>query len=76
LKYFYLCLKNFLSFFYYYNFEIYKSSKKSDFKKMIITWGKFLDFDNQGNFFDRYNGKKSSKEKNRRIFIKKIFHFR
>ena len=60
----FMYLKNALSFFYYYKFTIHKSVVKNDNKKLIITWGKLADFNNKGEFTDRYLGLKSKKEKN------------
>ena len=54
LKLIFLYLKNILSFFYYYKFTIHKGRVKNDNKKLIITWGKLSDFDNKGEFTDRY----------------------
>ena len=63
IKYLYLCFKNFLSFFYYYDFNLHKLNTNSKFQQIIITWGRFSDFNKKGNFFDRYCGKNSFKEK-------------
>ena len=63
IKYIYLCLKNFFSFFFYYDFEIYQSSSDEKYDKIIISWGTKRDFDKKGNFIDKYCGIKSYKEK-------------
>ncbi len=62
-KYLFLCLKNFFSFFFYYDYELYESSIEKKYDEVIISWGKISDFDSQGNFFDRYCGKNSLKKK-------------
>ena len=62
-KYLYLCLKNFFSFFFYYDYELCESSIEKKYDEVIISWGKINDFDNQGNFFDRYCGKSSLEKK-------------
>ena len=67
-KYLYLCLKNFFSFFFYYDYELCESSIEKKYDEVIISWGKINDFDNQGNFFDRYCGK-SSLEKKKILWI-------
>ena len=56
-KYLYLCLKNFFSFFFYYDYELCEFSIKKKYNEIIISWGKINDFNGQGNFFDRYCGK-------------------
>ena len=64
IKYLFLCFKNFFSFFFYYDYKLYESSIKKEYDEVIISWGKISDFDNQGNFFDRYCGKNSYEKKN------------
>ena len=57
--------KNLLSIFFYNNFNIYKKKiTKSNFEKVIITWGEKKNFNQSGHFQDKYSGLKSSKEKN------------
>lgn len=62
-KYFFVCLKNFFSFFFYYDYKLYGTSIEKNYDEVIISWGTFNDFDDQGNFFDRYCGKNSLKKK-------------
>ena len=63
LKLIFIYLKNTLSFFYHYDYTIYKNDLKKDNKKLIITWGKLSDFNTKGEFKDRYLGLKSNREK-------------
>ncbi len=63
LKLTFIYLKNILSFFYHYKFNLYKGNIKKDNKKLIITWGKLKDFNTNGEFTDRYLGMKSNREK-------------
>ena len=62
-KYLFLCFKNFFSFFFYYDYKLYESSIKKNYDEAIISWGRIKDFDNEGNFFDRYCGKNSLERK-------------
>jgi len=65
ISYFFFNLKNFFSFFFFYDYKVYKSKIKNKYKRVIISWGKFEDFDKNGTFFDRYIGENSnSKSKN------------
>ena len=65
ISYFFFNLKNFFSFFFFYDYKVYKSKIKNNYKRVIISWGKFEDFDKNGTFFDRYIGENSnSKSKN------------
>ena len=63
LKYLILCFKNFFSFFIYYDYKLHNPFIKKKYNEVIISWGKIGDFDNQGNFFDRYCGKNSLEKK-------------
>ena len=63
LKFLFLCFKNFFSFFIYYDYRLYNPLIKKKYDEVIISWGKIGDFDNQGNFYDRYCGKNSLKKK-------------
>tara|TARA_B100000902_G_scaffold392223_1_gene444291 strand:+ start:3095 stop:4357 length:1263 start_codon:yes stop_codon:yes gene_type:complete len=57
--------KNFFSIFFYNNYIVHKKKiTKSNFDKVIITWGVKENFNKSGHFFDKYSGLKSFKEKN------------
>ncbi len=56
--------KNLFSIFFYNSYIIHKKKiTKSNFEKVIITWGAKENFNQLGHFFDKYSGLKSSKEK-------------
>lgn len=60
INYIFLNLKNFFSFFFFYDYKVYKSKIKNKYRRVIVSWGKFDDFDKSGNFFDRYVGEYSN----------------
>ena len=67
-QYILISIKNFFSFFFYFDYTLYNYFIHKKFDEAIITWGKINDFDNEGNFFDRYGGK-SSLQKKRILWI-------
>ena len=62
IKYIFQYIKNIFSFFYYYQFSIHKGIIKDDNNKLILTWGKQTDFNNKGQFSDRFLGIKSNEK--------------
>ena len=57
--------KNLFSIFFYTNYFIHKKKiTKSNFDKVVITWGVKDNFNKSGHFFDKYSGLKSFNEKN------------
>ena len=62
-KYIFEYIKSILSFFYYYQFSIHKSTIEDNNDKLIITWGKLTDFNINGQFKDRFLGLRSNEQK-------------